>query len=201
MKKIQFDGAVIPNPGEMGIGVVLIEKSNIIIKISKKLPNYGTNNIAEYTALLIGISKALELGWKHVMIEGDSKLVINQVKGVWKINKEHLKNLCAQVVKELSKFDSYTINWIPRERNSIADELASKALGHDEDLNHHAEIKNKVTGYKKDRKNEISTDIKCPKCKEDCIFKWQEFKNGARHIRQDVLFIDLLDMHLKLNHT
>jgi len=185
MKKIQFDGAVIPNPGEMGIGVVLIEKSNIIIKISKKLPNYGTNNIAEYTALLIGISKALELGWKHVMIEGDSKLVINQVKGVWKINKEHLKNLCAQVVKELSKFDSYTINWIPRERNSIADELASKALGYDEDLNHHAGIKNKATGYKKDQKNEISIDIKCPKCKEDCTFKWQEFKNGARHIRQE----------------
>jgi len=185
MKKIQFDGAAIPNPGEMGIGVVLIEKSNIITKISKKLPNYGTNNIAEYTALLTGISKALELGWKHVMIEGDSKLVINQVKGAWKINKEHLKSLYAQVVKELSKFDSYTINWVPREKNSIADELVSKALGYDEDPYHHAEIKNKATGYKKDQKNEISIDIKCPKCKRDCIFKWQEFKNGSRHIRQE----------------
>jgi len=185
MKKIQFDGAAIPNPGEMGIGVVLIEKSNIITKISKKLPNYGTNNIAEYTALLTGISKALELGWKHVMIEGDSKLVINQVEGTWKINKEHLKSLHAQVVKELSKFDSYTLNWVPREKNSIADELASKALGYDEDPYHHAEIKNKATGYKKDQKNEISIDIKCPKCERDCIFKWQEFKNGSRHIRQE----------------
>lgn len=185
MKKIQFDGAAIPNPGEMGIGAVLIENSNIITKISKKLPNNGTNNIAEYTALLTGISKASELGWKHVMIEGDSKLVINQVKGAWKIDKEHLKSLYAQVVKELSKFDSYTIKWIPREENSIADELASKALGHGEGVYQHATIKNKAIGYKKDQKNEISIDIKCPKCKGDCIFKWQEFKNGLRHIRQE----------------
>ena len=128
MKKIQFDGGARPNPGEMGIGVVLIENSNIITEISKKLPNYGTNNIAEYMALLTGISKALELGWKHVMIEGDSKLVVNQVNGVWKINKEHLKSLCAQVVKELSKFDSYALNWIPREKNFVADKLASNAF-------------------------------------------------------------------------
>ncbi|MEA2046430.1 MAG: ribonuclease HI family protein [Euryarchaeota archaeon] len=179
MKKIQFDGGARPNPGEMGIGAVLIENSNIITEISKKLPDCGTNNIAEYMALLAGISKALELGWKHVMIEGDSELVINQVNGAWKINKEHLKSLYAQVVKELSKFDSYTINWIPREKNSIADELASKALGYKENCHHHAEIENKATGCEKD------IGIKCPKCKRDCVFKWQVFKNGSRHIRQE----------------
>ncbi len=109
MRKIQFDGAAIPNPGEMGIGVVLIENSNIITSISKKLPDKGTNNIAEYTALLTGILKALELGWKEVSIEGDSELVINQVNGTWSIKKEHLENLYNQVVKELSNFDAYTI--------------------------------------------------------------------------------------------
>ena len=98
MKKIQFDGAVIPNPGEMGIGVVLIENSTIITTISRKLPTIWTNNIAEYNALLTGISKALELGWKHVFIEGDSKLVVNQVNGTWKVNKEHLQSLCTKVV-------------------------------------------------------------------------------------------------------
>lgn len=119
MKKIQFDGAAIPNPGEMGIGVVLIEDKDILMEITKKLPDRGTNNIAEYTALLIGISAALKLGWKDVLIEGDSKLVINQVKGAWKINKTHLKRLHAQVVKELSKFDSYALNWIPREKKLL----------------------------------------------------------------------------------
>ena len=143
MKKIQFDGAAIPNPGKMGIGVVLIEDKIRIAKISQKLPDKGTNNIAEYTALLTGLTKALELGWKHIIIEGDSKLVINQVKGAWKINKAHLKRLHAQVIKELSKFDSYALNWIPRNKNSAADELASKALRHKAEGYHRAETKTK----------------------------------------------------------
>ncbi len=178
MKKIQFDGAAIPNPGDMGIGAVLIENKRIIAKISTKLPDKGTNNIAEYTALLTGITKALELGWKQVIIEGDSKLVINQVKGAWKINKEHLKRLHARVIKELSKFDSYAINWIPRKKNSVADELASKALGHKEDKYHPAETEIKEA-------TKIKIETKCPKCNGDCIFKWQEFNDGSRHIRQE----------------
>lgn len=133
MRKIQFDGCAFPNPGNMGIGVVLIENGNIITTISKKLPGKGTNNIAEYTALLTGILKALDLGWKEISVEGDSKLVINQVNGIWSIKKEHLIDLYNQVVKELSNFDSYTINWTPRENNSIADKLATKALGYEED--------------------------------------------------------------------
>ena len=142
MKKIQFDGAAVPNPGKMGIGVVLIEDKRKIAKISKKLPDKGTNNIAEYTALLTGLTKALELGWKHIIIEGDSKLVINQVKGAWKINKAHLKRLHARVIKELSKIKEAT-------------------------------------------KNETKIETKCPKCNGDCIFKWQEFNDGSRHIRQE----------------
>ena len=181
MKKIQFDGAAIPNPGEMGIGVVLIENNNIITKITKKLPNTGTNNVAEYTALLTGIQKALELGWKQVSIEGDSKLVINQINGIWGINKDHLKILHNQVVEGLSNFDSYTINWIPREKNFKADELASKALGYEEDIYHNPTFKNK--NIHKNDQNDV--DIKCPKCKRDCKFKWQQFKNGSNHIRQE----------------
>jgi ribonuclease HI len=180
MRIIQFDGGAIPNPGDMGIGVVLLENSNIITTISKKLPDKGTNNTAEYTALLTGILKALELGWKEVSIEGDSELVINQVNGSWNIKKEHLENLYNQVVKELSNFDSYTINWIPRENNSIADKLASNALGYEEDP--HGAIKNYYNSYNQNKDN---VDIKCPKCKRDCEFKWQEFKNGTCHIRQE----------------
>jgi ribonuclease HI len=179
-KKIQFDGAAIPNPGKMGIGVVLIEDKSLIVKISKKLPDKGTNNIAEYTALLTGLRKALELGWKHIIIEGDSKLVINQVKGAWKINKAHLKRLHAQVIKELSKFDSYALNWIPRNNNSVADELASKALRHKEDGYHRAETK-----IKEATKDVITIETKCPKCNGNCIFKWQEFNDGSRRIRQE----------------
>jgi len=184
MKKIQFDGAAIPNPGKMGIGVVLIEDKSEIAKISQKLPDNGTNNIAEYTALLTGLTKALELGWKHVLIEGDSKLVINQVKGAWEINKAHLKRLHARVIKELSNFDSYALNWIPRNNNSVADELASKALMHKEDGYPRAETKIEEATTD-ETKTKIEIETKCPKCNGDCIFKWQEFNDGSRHIRQE----------------
>jgi ribonuclease HI len=179
MKKIQFDGAAIPNPGKMAIGVVLLENDNIITKISKKLPNNGTNNVAEYSALLTGISKAIELGWDKVSIEGDSKLVVNQINGTWRINKAHLKSLYNQIISELSKFESYTIKWIPREKNFVADELASKALGYEEDPYHFLKIKNENIVEKED------IGIKCPKCQKDCDFKWQQFKDGSKHIRQE----------------
>lgn len=174
MKKIQFDGGAVPNPGAMGTGVVLIEDGEVIAKFSEKLKDVGTSNIAEYTALLKGIKKALKLGWKDVIIEGDSKLVISQVTGSWKVNNERLKTLHREVKDALSHFDSYKFKKIPRARNSLADELASKALGNSA-IPKHSEI----------TKSDEIADTKCPKCKMECNIKWQKFKGGSEHIRQD----------------
>lgn len=174
MKKIRFDGGAVPNPGEMGIGIVLIENGKVIKKISEKLDGTGTNNIAEYTALSKGISKALELGWTDVVIEGDSELVINQVNGEWKVNDEKLKPLHKKVKDKLSNFDSCELRHVPREDNSLADELASKALGYTESPQ-----------YPKISKSNEIVGTKCPKCKMECKFKWQEFKNGTEHIRME----------------
>lgn len=174
MKKIRFDGGAVPNPGEMGIGIVLMENDKVIKKISEKLDGTGTNNIAEYTALSKGISKALELVWTDVVIEGDSELVISQVKGLWKVNDEKLKVLHKKVKDKLSNFDSYELRHIPREDNSLADELVSKALGDVE-----------TPPHQKIRKSSEIVGTKCPKCKMECKFRWQEFKGGSEHIRQE----------------
>ena len=185
MRKIQFDGAAVPNPGNMGIGVVLIENNSIIEKISQKLPGIGTNNVAEYTALLGGINKALEVGWSNVIIEGDSKLVINQVNGKWKTNKDHLRILCSDVQKKLLKFSYYQLNWISREKNSIADKLAVKAIRFTEDPYHNY---NQRDNFNQKNLKTIKIDEQettCPRCNNKCIFSWQEFKNGTRHIRQE----------------
>ncbi|MEE8400881.1 MAG: ribonuclease HI family protein [Candidatus Hydrothermarchaeaceae archaeon] len=174
MKKIQFDGGAVPNPGAMGIGIVLLENDEVIAKFSEKLKDIGTNNIAEYTALLKGIKKALRLGWKDVTIEGDSKLVISQVTGSWKVNDENLKALHKKVKNALSHFDSYKFKKIPRARNSLADELASEALDD-----------NKIPKRPKIIKSDEIIGTKCPKCKMECKFKWQRFKNGTKHIRME----------------
>lgn len=171
MKKIRFDGGAVPNPGEMGIGIVLLENDEVIKEISEKLEGKGTNNIAEYTALSKGVSKALELGWTEVSIEGDSELIINQVNGLCMVNDRNLKVLHKKVLDKLSNFDSYTLRHIPREDNFLADELASKAL--------------EIAESPKISKSSEINDTKCPKCKMECRFKWQKFSNGTEHIRME----------------
>lgn len=128
MRKVQFDGTASRNPGRMGIGVVLIEDGNIIAEISKKLPNDGTNITAEYRALLLGVQVALKKSWDEVVFEGDSEVVINLISGIKRTEKPHLLKIQNYVKKRLLEFDSYMFKWIPREENSDADRLASKAL-------------------------------------------------------------------------
>ena len=72
-------------------------------------------------------------GWTDILVQGDSKLVVNQVAGSWKVNKDNLKPLNAEAKSLLSKFLSVKVEWIPREKNARADAAASRALGFDED--------------------------------------------------------------------
>ena len=167
MRKIQFDGASKGNPGRMGIGVVLMENGKTIDTISEKLEGEGTNNTAEYTALLRGIQKAKKHGWRSFVIEGDSEVVIRQVRGEYQVRAKHLATLHQQVIRELDGLDSCEVRWIPRERNTRADKLSNDAV--------------KASPQKK----EAVDGVTCPKCGAKCTFKWQVFKNNTRHIRQE----------------
>ena len=167
MRKIQFDGASKGNPGRMGIGVALMENGKTIDTISEKLEGEGTNNTAEYTAMLRGIQKAKEHGWRSFIIEGDSKLVIEQVRGEYQVRKKHLIPLHQQVIRELDGLDSCEIRWIPRERNARADKLSNDPV------------------RSPPSKKESKVGVTCPKCSAKCTFKWQVFKNKTRHIRQE----------------
>ncbi len=130
MKIIQFDGGAVPNPGAHAIGVIIIENGIVIKEISRKLKGIGTNNEAEYSAFIEGLKQAINLGWTDIHVQGDSKLVVNQVAGSWKVNKDNLKPLNAEAKKLLSQFRSAKVEWIPREMNSRADAAASRALGY-----------------------------------------------------------------------
>lgn len=83
-----------------------------------------------YSAFIEGLKEAIDLGWRDIVVQGDSKLVVNQVAGSWKVNKDNLKPLNAEAKKLLSQFRSAKVEWIPREMNSRADAAASRALGY-----------------------------------------------------------------------
>ena len=127
--RLQFDGASLGNPGPMGIGAVLYEKGKIVDTITERLKGTGTNNVAEYTALLTGLERARERGWRRIKIQGDSDLIIKQVKGAYRVRSPNLVELYCRVMELLSEFESYELEWIPRELNELADSLSRESLG------------------------------------------------------------------------
>jgi probable phosphoglycerate mutase len=87
-----------------------------------------TNNVAEYSGLIAGLSAAAELGAREVDVRMDSKLVVEQMSGRWQIKHPGLRPLAAQAATLVRDFDAVRFEWIPRERNKLADALANKAM-------------------------------------------------------------------------
>jgi len=122
------DGAARGNPGPAGSGAALVAPDGTVIAELTRFLGHATNNVAEYTALIIGLEEAARLGIDHLDIRMDSLLVVQQMKGVWRIKHPGLKPLALQAGALLAGFPSRTIEHIPRERNGIADALANRAI-------------------------------------------------------------------------
>jgi ribonuclease HI len=128
---LKFDGCCYPNPGKMGIGAVILNDDNDkIIEISEKAGN-GTNNQAEYLAIIRGLEELSKIYSGRLIIKGDSQLAIKQLKGEWKVKDKDLKPLFEKVKDLEEKFQSIEYNWINREENKMADALSARVLGLD----------------------------------------------------------------------
>jgi ribonuclease HI len=125
--KIFVDGGSRGNPGPGGAGAVIIVDGKTKASISKYLGTV-TNNVAEYSGLLIALERALELGIQDVEVSMDSELVVKQMKGLYKVKNEKLKPLFQKAVSLSSQFASFKIAHIRREFNKAADELANEAM-------------------------------------------------------------------------
>ncbi|MBE7440239.1 MAG: ribonuclease HI family protein [Spirochaetales bacterium] len=124
--QIYCDGASRGNPGPAAIGGILLEGEEILAEISERIGS-TTNNVAEYRSLIACLEKAVELKRKKMNIFMDSELVVKQVRGEYKVKKEHLKAYHAQV-KVLLEGLVWTIGHVRREENARADALANRAL-------------------------------------------------------------------------
>lgn len=125
---MHFDGGSRGNPGlSAGSAVIYHPDCPESIKVTKVL-QHATNNEAEYTGLIIGLKKAIELGVQEITIKGDSQLVVNQVNGAWGVNKPHLDPLMRQARSLLRQFKSWQLFWHPRAENAEADEVCNYAM-------------------------------------------------------------------------
>ena len=125
---VNFDGGSRGNPGPAAIAAVVTDPSGEELAERSETIGEATNNVAEYRALLLGIELARQLGASRLDLVGDSMLIVQQVRGEWKIKQAHLRPLREQVVKALEDFESWSIRHVKREQNSRADELLNEAL-------------------------------------------------------------------------
>jgi ribonuclease HI len=125
MLVIFTDGACLGNPGPMGIGVVVYRDNVRIEELSEYIGN-GTNNIAEYTAVIRALETVHQLGETEVHIKSDSELIVKQLNNEYKVRDPGLRTLRKRV-DELCKGLKVRFEHIPREKNSEADELSKEA--------------------------------------------------------------------------
>ena len=122
---IHFDGGG-QSPGPV-TAACTVELSDGSFDQDVKRFDQGTHNTAEWQALILGLRLALTHGERHVVVKGDSMLVVKQVNGEWKTKNQTLRPLRAQAVELLERFESAPVKWIPREENQRADKLGRQA--------------------------------------------------------------------------
>lgn len=126
--KLYADGGSRGNPGPSASGFVLMDMQDTVIKKSGVYLGITTNNQAEYQALKFGLEEAQKLGAREVDVYMDSLLVVNQLKGVFKVRNRDLWPI-HEAIKELSKqFKKVTYSHVPRELNKLADAEVNDTL-------------------------------------------------------------------------
>jgi ribonuclease HI len=126
--KLFGDGGSRGNPGPSASGYVLMDMNdNILFKTGVYL-GITTNNQAEYQALKFGLEEALKLGAREVAVHMDSLLVINQMKGIFKVKNRDLWPIHESIKETATKFKKVTYTHVPRELNKLADAEVNTTL-------------------------------------------------------------------------
>lgn len=126
---VEADGGSRGNPGPAGFGSVVwsADHSTVLAEVNEAIGT-ATNNVAEYRGLIAGLAEAARVGATEVEARLDSKLVVEQMSGRWKVKHPDLAELSREARRLASGFDRVSFRWVPREENSHADRLANEAM-------------------------------------------------------------------------
>ncbi|HUB27578.1 MAG TPA: ribonuclease HI family protein [Tepidisphaeraceae bacterium] len=125
---LNFDGGSRGNPGPAGIGVVITASDGTPLVTLGRFIGAATNNVAEYTALIVGLEQLAGLGARRIVIRGDSELIIKQMRGEYRVKNPGLRPLYEKANSLLAKFESSRFEHNFRESNEMADKLANLAM-------------------------------------------------------------------------
>lgn len=130
MKKgiLYTDGGARGNPGPAGSGAVLFNEDGGVIAEASRYIGETTNNVAEYTAIIIGMEMAVAQGITNLEVNMDSELAVKQLNGEYRVKNEGLARLFVQVKQLMGGFEKISFTHVRRERNKHADALVNKAI-------------------------------------------------------------------------
>jgi len=123
-----IDGAARGNPGPAAYGVVLRRPDGTPLESLGKYIGRHTNNVAEYYALIAALDYAEASGIRRLRVFSDSQLIVNQMKGLYKVKHPDLRPLHERAKKQAAGLEAFAIQYVPREQNQEADAMANAAL-------------------------------------------------------------------------
>jgi ribonuclease HI len=122
------DGAARGNPGPAGIGAVVMDLDGTVVAEVAEGIGIATNNVAEYRAAIAALRTCGELAARHVTLRADSKLLVEQLAGRWRVKNPTLIRLHGEARALLTAFDWVELEHVRRERNKLADRLANRGV-------------------------------------------------------------------------
>jgi ribonuclease H / adenosylcobalamin/alpha-ribazole phosphatase len=125
---VACDGAARGNPGPAGLGVQITNTKGMVLAEVAEGIGVATNNVAEYTAAIRGLERAAKLGATDVLVRSDSRLLVEQLSGRYRVKNPMLQRLHARVRSLAAGFGSIRYEHVPREKNKVADRLANEGV-------------------------------------------------------------------------
>ena len=126
--RLSTDGGARGNPGPAAYGYVLETEDGTVLAAEGETIGVATNNVAEYSALIAGLEKALELGVGEVEVISDSELMVKQMRGEYRVKNEALRRLFLEASRLARQVGNVSYTAVRREHNKLADQLVNDAL-------------------------------------------------------------------------
>ncbi len=125
---LNIDGAARGNPGHAGIGAIIRDKDDEVLLSISEYIGEATNNIAEYSALIVSLQALTKFKANEVKIFSDSELLVNQLNGDYRVKNENLKIYFNEAKSLLKTYEKVEISHVERKKNKEADQLANEAI-------------------------------------------------------------------------
>ncbi len=126
--KLFTDGGSRGNPGPAAYGYVLEADDGTVLDARGEAIGRATNNVAEYSGLVAGMEKAVELGVRELEVVSDSELLVKQMRGEYRVKNAALRELWEEATDLERQFGRVRFTAVRREHNELADRLVNDAL-------------------------------------------------------------------------